>query len=240
MDKIMKDSNILDWDSHVFKFPVAAILPLNVSQESLEGILADLRSSGVCLVYWSPMAEDRESCEAAEALGGFNTGVKRTYFAELSCMPLEFKVKSANAVGWDSNASKHELIKLTQARAIDSRFFKDPKSREKHYEAVMEKWIDDSENGSLFVTKDGNTIKGFISLNEKDGNGNINFIVIDEAYSGKGLGRELLFHAHGWFASKRYKFVQAITQKENSIACKMYEKYGYYIKEQRAFYHFWL
>ncbi|MCK4598748.1 GNAT family N-acetyltransferase [Candidatus Bipolaricaulota bacterium] len=237
----MRKYKLLDWDSNVFKFSVAAILPLSLSQESLGGILTDLRSSGVCLVYWSPMAEDRESCKAAEALGGFNTGVKRTYLAELSCMALEFKAQSANVVVWDSNANGHELIKLTQARAIHSRFFKDPKIREKHYEAVLKKWIDDSiENRTIFVTKDGNTTAGFISLNEKDGIGNIDFIVIDEAHSGKGLGRELLFHAHGWFASKGYKFVQAITQKENTIACKMYEKYGYYIKEQRAFYHFWL
>ena len=237
----MRNYKLLDWDSNVFKFPVAAILPLSLSQESLGGILADLKSNGVCLVYWSPMVEDRESCKAAEALVGFKTGVKRTYVADLSCMAPAFKAKSANLVVWDSNASVQELKKMTIARAIHSRFFKDPKIREKHYEAIMKKWIDDSiENQSIFVTKDGNTIVGFISLNEKDGNGNVDFIVIDEAHSRVGLGRELLFHAHGWFASNGYKFVQAITQKENTIACEMYEKYGYHIREQSAFYHFWL
>lgn len=237
----MNNYKLLGWDSKVFNFNVAAIVPRNLDEQSLENILDDLNKQNVRLVYWAPNTDDEISCGAAESLGGFKTGIKRTYIADLTILEPHLKIKSMNVMNNKLEVSKAELVNLTLERAFHSRFYRDPRIEKRHYKAVITKWITDSvDNHTIFVINDQQKIIGFVSLNQKNDIGNIDFIVVAESHSGKGIGKELLFHAHHWFISNGYKFVQAITQKENISACNMYDKFGYYIKEEQTFYHFWL
>jgi dTDP-4-amino-4,6-dideoxy-D-galactose acyltransferase len=237
----MDSYKILDWDSELFDFKVAAISQLKLDEKLLTDILNDLKSQNVGLVYWEPDARDSISCNAADRLNGLSVGVKRIYIAGLPNMEDQYKVNDANFTTLRDKAIREDLISLVLERAVHSRFYRDPEIRKSHYKALLMRWINSSiDDNTIFVTMDQQHLVGFVSLNEKDANGNIDFIVVDKQYAGKGIGKKLLSHSHYWLADKGYKNVQAVTQKENAVACKMYEKSGYSISEDRSSYHFWL
>ncbi len=239
-DDKMDNYRILEWDSDVFNCKVAAILPLKLDEKPLADILDDLRAQNVRLVYWGPDAQHSSSCNAADSLNGLFTGIKRIYLADLSHMEDQYKITDANLMVHNASDISEDLINLVLERAVNSRFYRDPKIRNKHYKAMITQWISNSiDYNMVFVTMDKQNLVGFVSLNQKDSNGNIDFIVVDKQYAGKGVGKKLLSHSHHWLVTHGYKHVQAITQKENIEACNMYEKMGYCINIEQAFYHFW-
>jgi ribosomal protein S18 acetylase RimI-like enzyme len=69
---------------------------------------------------------------------------------------------------------------------------------------------------------------------------NIDFIVVDTNFRRQGLANVLMHHAHTWAIDNKYYQIIADTQKENTNACTMYEKFDYAIEKIENFYHFWL
>jgi ribosomal protein S18 acetylase RimI-like enzyme len=124
---------------------------------------------------------------------------------------------------------------------IYSRFYVDPKVGRERYERLHKLWMNNSvRDNTIFITKKNNYIIGFVSLNEKNERGNIDFIVVDKKHRGKGLATALMIYAHNWFFSKGCANVQADTQENNINACNMYNKLGYKQEKIQKFYHFWL
>lgn len=232
---------ILDWDSNVFGFKIAKIMSDNLGLIELREILNDLKKRNVSLVYWSFHVCEEGSQKAAEYLGGFLTGQKITYISHLENIPkisLDSEYQLEEYFGTKPN---DDLINLILQGAVYSRFYVDPRISKKQYEDLHKLWIANSvKNSTIFVIGNNNKIIGFVSLNEKDNRGNIDFIVVDKLFRGRGIGKSLLFQAHKWFILNGYDVVQAVTQKENIVSCKLYEKYGYQPENTENFYHFWI
>lgn len=240
-NKTTPEYKILNWDSEVFGFGVARILTDKLDPVDLEKILKGLKKKTISLVYWASDAKNMCSKKVVECMGGFLTGQKITYVAELKTISTKFLSRSVKLKEYNKDESANDLINLILKRSIYSRFYIDPKITKKQYEAIHRLWIINSiKNNAIFVIKENDKIIGFVSLNEMDNRGNIDFIVVDQSFSRKGLGSTLMCAAHNWFISNGYKVVQAITQKENIIASNMYEKFGYHIEKTENFYHFWL
>jgi len=240
---MISEYNILEWDSNFFGFNVAKIAPKKLDFAELRKILRNLKKRNVSLVYWGSDNTDKESQEAAKSLNGVPTGQKKTYILDLKVLnttifslPPDVQLEK-----YCKKEPNSDLINLIIQGGTYSRFYIDPKINKKQYEDLHKLWIANSvEKNNIFVINASNKIIGFVSLNEKDKRGNIDFIVVDETYRGKGLGTALMNHAHNWFVSKDYEIVQADTQQENINACNMYEKLGYHIEKIENFYHFWL
>ena len=232
---------ILSWDSEFFGFIVARILPDKLDLKELKSILTDLKNRKASLAYWASNSKDGDLQKVAKTLGGFLTGEKIIYVANLkkispSSLPLAIKIEE-----YEDKKPNKDLINLITRGGVYSRFYVDPKISRKQYEDLHKLWIVNSvKDNNIFITKDRNQIIGFVSLNEKDKRGNIDFIVVDESFRGKGVGTALLYQAHKWFISNGYNDVQAVTQKENVIASRMYAKCGYHIEKIERIYHFWL
>lgn len=232
---------ILDWDSEVFGFPVAKIIPEKLDTEKLGGILSDLKKSNVSLAYWAFDKGYANSQIAAESMHGFLTGIKIIYVADLAVISPAFISPAIHLKKYTGNGTNTDLINMTLQGAISSRFHIDPKITRKQYEYIHKIWIDNSiKNNTIFVVEEDDRFIGFVSLNEKNKRGNIDFIVVERSLCGRGFGRTLMQNAHRWFISRGFKTVQAVTQKENMTACRMYEKFGYQIEKEEYFYHFWL
>lgn len=232
---------ILEWDSEVFGFNVAKIMPDSLGSTELEEILNDLKKKNVSLVYWSFHVHEKRSRKAAEDMGGFLTGQKITYISHLENMPEISLDSQYQPEEYSETIPDGDLINLILQGAVYSRFYVDPRISKKQYENLHKLWIANSvRNSTIFVFRKNNRIIGFVSLNEKDNRGNIDFIVVDKLFRGQGIGKCLLSHAHKWLILNGYDIVQAVTQKENIVSCKLYEKYGYHPEKTENFYHFWI
>ena len=237
----MSDYKILDWDSNILGFKVAGIVRTQLNGSALARVLAKLREQHIRLAYWGPEANDAISRVAADELNGFLTGVKRIYLVDVPDLAERNWVADETfPIVLNENVGE-SVTNLVLKRAVHSRFYRDPRMRDSFYTDIMSEWIRGSiENDTIFVELDGSQLVGFVSLNDRDGNGNIDVIAVDQRYAGRGYGSRLLAHAHHWFAANGRKRIQAVTQRENEVACSMYEKMGYRVDEEKAFYHFWL
>jgi len=237
----MNGYDILKWDTDFFGFPVAKINMQNVDANELSNIIDDLKEKNVSLAYWSTNSNDVLSNKAAVSLNGFLTGEKVTYFLDLEYYKKKPVEEKTSVIEFKEEQPDKNLQNLIVEGGIFSRFYVDPKISNKQYEDLHRFWIANSvKNNTIFVIREDEKIIAFVSLNEKNNRGNIDFIVVDKHHRGKGFATKLMDHAHMWFASKNYKAVQADTQIENKNACNMYKKFGYKKEKTEKNYHFWL
>jgi len=237
----MTGYNILKWDSDFFGFPVARITEKNINKQQLKSIIDELKQNHVSLAYWSVNTKDVLSDESAKSLNGFFTGEKVIYVKKLDSFKKSSLSLNKELIKYSEKKPDKDLLDLIVEGGIFSRFYVDHKIGKKQYEELHKLWMTNSvKNNTIFVKKDDDKIIAFVSLNEKNNRGNIDFIVVNKNYRGKGLAAMLMKNAHIWFASNGYQTVQADTQIENTNACKMYEKLGYIKETTEKIYHFWL
>ena len=237
----MSGFEILKWDSDFFGFPVAKITAKDVNTVELKSLLKELKTLNVSLAYLAVDTRDVLSIEAAESLNGFFTGQKVTYVLNLECSKESTLSKSKEIKRFSEKKPDKDLFNLIVDGGTFSRFYADPKIKNKQYEELHKLWITNSaKNNTIFVIENNGKIIAFVSLNEKNNRGNIDFIVVDKKHRGKGLATKLMRHAHIWFGLNGYKTVQADTQIKNVNACKMYEKLGYKKEKAEKNYHFWI
>jgi len=237
----MSGFEILKWDSDFFGFQVAKITAKDVNKAELESLLKKLKTLNVALAYLAADTRDSLSIESAESLNGFFTGQKVTYVSNLGYSKESTLSKSKEIKRFVEKKPDKDLINLIVDGGKFSRFYVDPKIKNKQYEELHKLWITNSvKNNTIFVIENNGKIIAFVSLNEKNNRGNIDFIVVDKKHRGKGLATKLMEHAHIWFALNGYKTVQADTQIKNVNACKMYEKLGYKKEKSEKIYHFWI
>lgn len=233
--------SILKWDSNFFGFTVAKIITDKLNFKDLKKILTDLKKRNVSLAYFASDSANKDLQKAAKSLGGFLTGQKITYILDLKSIPAKSSVSAVPVEEYDKVKPNNDLIRLILQGGVYSRFHVDPKISDKQYRDLFTLWISNStKNNTIFVIKRNDRIVAFVSLNEKDKRGNFDFITVDKSFRGRGFGNALLYNAHKWFVSKGYDIAQAVTQRENVVACNVYEKHGYHIEKIENFYHFWM
>ena len=235
----MKSYKILSWDNHFFGFSVAKIIPGDLKYDSLKKILTELKRKGIPLVYWASNRIDKNFQKVIKSLGGTLVEKKVIYLVNLQALIREYRTFSNTVELYENNKPNDELENLITEGGIYSRFYIDPNISKKQYEKMHKLWIANSTNKKIaktvLVIKKTGRIVGFIALGEKNGRGNIVYIVVRGDMRGRGLGKILISSAHRW-----YIYVQAETQEANITACTMYEKVGYHLEKEQDFYHFWL
>lgn len=233
---------LLEWDSNFFDFKVAKITDKKINKVELEKIINKLKKIHTKLVYWAASINNEDLSIIEKTNNAFLTGQKVIYVKNINTAHNSSNNRSSFKIEkYKENKPEQELIDLVIDGAEYSRFYVDPKITKKQYEELHKLWITNSvKDNDLFVSRDKNKIIGFVSLNQKNNRGNIDFIAVDKLFRGKGLATALLNQAHQWFSENKYKQVQAVTQKENDASCKMYEKIGYVIEKTENFYHFWI
>lgn len=234
---------ILDWDSKIFEYKVAKISASNLKANELKKILLKLISKNVRLVYWFVNPTDAISNQAARENNGFLVDNKITYTLNLYDYPLE-KINYKLLRSYLHKPLNKNIESLALQSGIYSRFKLDKNFTHNEFGKLYKEWIRRSLTEEIakdvIVYLDKNIEKGLVTLELKGEYGNIGLISVDKKYQGKSIGKLLVNVALTKFKALGITRVKVATQKNNIIACKFYEKFGFTQEGTQNIYHFWL
>lgn len=237
----------LKFDSKIFGFKVAKIIPTQLTTTDLKSILEDLKKQNAHLVFWSSDSTDKRSQQAAEKLGGFLVSEQITYVIDLKKTSNHnhlLSTKKTEPLPYRAKTPADSLKKLALHAGTYSRFHTDPKIKTRDFHKLYDRWIKNSVNKSIasrvIVTRQKNKITSMATLGIKNNRGDIGLLAVDENFRGRGLGSKLVYSAQNYFIEKGFSKMQVVTQKANKAACMLYEKCGLHKEKTENFYHFWL
>lgn len=232
------------WDSGFFGFRVAKLIPDNISTGELSGLLGSLKKDSFKLVYLFLDPLDKAFNRSALDSKGLLVDEKVTY---------SMKLEGSISEDFDENIKEYtdkmedlndQISSLSIQAGTYSRFKKDPNLKSETFESLYSIWAKNSLNGMMadkvFVYKKGKAIKGFITLRFKKNVGEIVLIGVAHGARGTNIGSSMMNRAKTFFLDKGISKVMVVTQKENFLACKFYEKNGFTIEKIQNVYHFWL
>ncbi len=232
---------ILNFDSEIFGFKVAKILPKKLELASLKAILHDLTVQQVRLVYWQVDGGCKESNQAAAQLHGFLACKQVTYYLKLTKNHLP--AQAHYIFSYQDKVPTKDMEDLAIKIGEKSRFGQDPRIPRDGFYRMYHLWIKNSVNHSVaseVLVAGANKIIGMITLRNKNGRGDIGLLAVDDQHRGQGIASALLTAAKHYFINHGYQDLQVVTQQSNFSACALYEKNGFSCEQIDSFYHFWL
>lgn len=234
---------LLDWDSQIFGYKVAKLLPTRLSAVELAEQLDLLRAQQVKLCYWATDSQDLETQVAAQKHAGFLADQKSTYLLNLKQLPIASDI-TANIVAYPMANASTDLTELAYQSGLYSRFRADPTISEAIFKMIYTQWINNSclrkIATEVLVIYHQQRIVAMITLGDKQGRGDIGLLAVAEDCRSLGYGSALVQAAQANFLAQKYEFSQVVTQASNLPACRLYEKMGYQLEKVENFYHFWL
>jgi dTDP-4-amino-4,6-dideoxy-D-galactose acyltransferase len=238
----MNNVEFLEFDTRIFGFKVAKILPSKIKPIELQNILEALRLEEVKLVYWASDEKD-ENIQKAAAMSGVLADRKVTYFMTVEQAQNNLK-QDSHITEYCHTKPNNELLALAFTVGENSRFKTDKRISEAVRKNIYGNWMENSTNHKIanhvLVYSKDNVIAGMITLGEKNNRGDIGLLAVNKDYQGLGIGSSLVFAAQKQFIKKGYKNLQVVTQIQNTSACRLYERCGYVEEKVENFYHFWL
>ena len=235
---------ILEWDSDFFGFAVAKILPKKMYYDQLQNVLIHLKTQNVKLVYWAVDSANKGSHRVAKLLSGHIVDKKITYTIDLKKKHGKKISPTIKVEEYNQLIPNSELEELAIQSGIYSRYNFDPNISKSQFEKLYLSWIFNSTNKTIsdavLVIRKKNKIVGMVTLAKIDENGHIGLIAVDSSMRGRGLGKALVNAAISWFEIEGCNNLKVVTQMRNIVACNLYEKMGFNVKNIEYFYHFWL
>jgi ribosomal protein S18 acetylase RimI-like enzyme len=235
--------SLLPWDSAFFGFPTARILSPHLDGPDLRDVLGAFKDSGIALAYWSVDPADVGSNAAAVACNGFLVDVKTTY-------AIASPAADASRMRWPAVPVREPiapealaaLIALGVTAGKHSRYNVDPGFPPHLCKALYEEWMRKCLSGekadAVLAVEDGGVPVGIVTVQVKDGVGEIGLVAVDAAHEGQGIGTSLMQAALGWFADRKCAKAEVVTQEANREACRLYERNGFRVAGRVNVYHF--
>lgn len=247
-------SQTLEWDTRFLGRRVAKIVAPALALDRIAALLQRLRADQVELVYWPAVCEVDD--RLIRSLGGRLVDRKRTYVADLS-RPDAASASDVPVAPFATGMSTERLEVLAVQSAVHSRFAVDPRMPPGTVERLYRTWMRRSLSGELarivLVTVDTGAIAGMITV---DANGapdgadgraggqpceaTIGLVAVDATARGRGHGRALVGAAKTWARDHALASIRVVTQGANVEACRLYERSGFTLEREEAYYHFWL
>ena len=138
-----------------------------------------------------------------------------------------------------------ELEALAWQSGEYSRFRLDPRLPITVFQRLYTQWLRNSLNGSIaqsvMVLKSatGESL-GMVTLGEKNRVADIGLIAVEAAARGQQVGQRLMAETRRRAVASGFTQLQVITQGENYLACRFYEKCGLTQVNEVYIYHLWL
>lgn len=136
-----------------------------------------------------------------------------------------------------------EIYQLAYMSGAFSRFKTDPQFLP-DFHRLYDQWIRNafkSEIGIVFGFLDEyHKYRGMVTTDEgSEAVGKIGLIAVEESFRGKGIGAKLLQACDHYYSMRRLANAEVVTQANNVLACKLYEKNGYSEWERTRVWHIW-
>ena len=145
---------------------------------------------------------------------------------------------------YHSSMPESDFKELAVQSGVFSRFSVDPDFPGEKFIALYTLWIRKSIHKEIadevLVIREGEKAAGMVTLDHKDGKGDIGLLSVSQECRGKKYGEMLVRGAQCWFMDHSCRFGQVVTQGDNTAACALYQKCGYSVGKVEFFYHFWL
>jgi dTDP-4-amino-4,6-dideoxy-D-galactose acyltransferase len=219
----------LPWDSDTFGFRVGRLLAGASDAELLAG-LAQARGDRYRLLYLAaPHGRPLPPGFPARLVDRKVTFAKAATSHAPEAIP-EYPVGPADA----------RLIALAHAAGEWSRYFVDPDFPRHAAERLYEIWIDRSARREIAGTVFATGGAGMITVDARDGTGNIGLFAVAPESRGRGLGSALMRAGENWMAARGAARFTVVTQQDNADACRLYHRFQYTIESVVDVYHIWL
>lgn len=194
----------------------------------------------VRLVYYASDFPLEGSDDLLKEFNGLLADQKTTFYKAAT----ETSEQHPNIVAYQEGMNTDELVELSIASGIYSRYKTDPKIGEEKYQALYSAWMLNSIKGILakevLVYAVDSEALGTVTLTIKDNVAEIGVIAVKESKRGLGIGKALMGAADVFAAAHELPGIRVVTQGANKPACALYTGKGYEIKKVEYFYHFWL
>ena len=136
-----------------------------------------------------------------------------------------------------------DLLSLVYSSGQKSRFKIDSNFRNKEFEKLYEKWINnsiDQNNSSTILIKIvDNKLAGFLSYSLNGLFIKIELIAVDKDYQGMGIGTQLIEQLVKLAEINGKISIEVATQASNFSAIKLYEKNNFSLQSSSYIYHYW-
>jgi ribosomal protein S18 acetylase RimI-like enzyme len=142
-----------------------------------------------------------------------------------------------------TNCHLNEIYELAYESGKHSRFRLDKKFQNHKFEALYQKWIDNSIEkrfaDDLLIYQENNQTMGFVTYKVLENSATIGLIAIKPEFQGKGIGGKLLNYVENCLLEQNVKNLIIPTQKTNEAACKFYIKQNYKVHQTTFIKHYW-
>lgn len=232
----------LQWDSDFFGFKVAKLTSSQLTLETLEAHLAEMRRNGIKLVYW-PSSHKLDN-NVISKLSGTLADIKTTYFVDLAALSKPIPTNNIAITPYSTSISIDEMETLAIESGKYSRFFNDPMLDSEKAKELFRIWIRNAINKThadeALIIRDKQHALGMITVVKKDNQGQIGLLAVSPQHTGKSYGEALVKQALSWFITQQISEARVVTQGNNIPACRLYEKCHFNLEKVEYFYHFWL
>ncbi len=241
----MNNFEILPWDSQLFGFNVAKILPVEPTLSDFDKIFNKMKEHQVKLAYWQTSLTFNKHKEISNRYNGLFVDLKTTYSKMLSPIVNDIINKPDIKVStFSGNYPENNMYSIALQCGEYSRFRIDPKISYSIFEKLYKTWIEKSTGKELaddiLIYKIDNKTVGLITVYVKETIGHIGLVGVDNDYRGQGIGNKLIIASEKYFKEAGCMSIEVVTQGLNKTACTLYEKNNFSIKSQTNFYHFWI
>lgn len=234
----------LAWDSAHFGQRLGRVTAVPHTSDTMQSIEAWANQHQIAGLYLLLDTDQHQAIRVAEAHQFHLADLRLTMFC--SRLPTTAPAETATAVRL--RLSHTADIPALQAMAAtlhqNTRFFRDPHFARSASQALYAAWIENSCQGqadAVWVAEEqpGQPL-GYLSCHLSAAKmGNIGLVGVAPEAQGKGIGRLLLQRALYWFASQGATAVDVVTQGDNLVAQRLYQRHGFFSHRMQLWYHRW-
>lgn len=230
----------LPWDSNFFGFSVGQLV-LPTGNVNAEDMKKAIHGADCELTYVFVPIENDVFCDAKElgtlliGLGGRRCDIKVTYRKTLSS-----RTYLDQGVGIVATTVTPALEGLAYASGWCSRFVKDDRLSP-FFKPMYRLWLEhDIRLGRVFVRPNEDSPAGMATVSVQDDIGKIGLVAVDAKFRGNGIATSLMSDIDNWLAgSQGVGTCEVVTQGENAVARRLYEKVGFKLFSKMEVWHVW-
>jgi len=244
----------LEWDSAFFARRIARFRLQRCTPADFDPALKECADVGIECLYILVDASDTESIVTLQEKRVFLADIRVTFGTEISVsrswlqrLGSQFPVPGSDDAIRTRLAIDSDIPALGRIASVshrDTRFYADGHFATEQCNRLYELWIEKSCRGYadavLVVEDDAGQLAGYVTCHrDRDAAGHIGLFAVREDARGRGIARELLKAALGWFSTNNIAAMTVATQLRNVRALRFYSRAHLFISAVEYWFHLW-
>lgn len=237
-----KTCSYLEWDSKHFDIRIGRVNKENIRKKDFSKIDNWARKNRIDCLYLLSEGETTPKIKKELNNGFIHVDTRVELSLQISKLLLsrknkiDFKVEILKSINKDILFILDNSIKGT-------RFYNDNNFSKNKVKELYHTWIKKNfENNSVrvFGALRNSKVIGFLSIKSINSQvSKIDLVAVESAYTGSGVGSEILRECLRIEAKNNIKEITVVTQKSNFAALSFYEKIGFRMVKCSEWYHKW-